>query len=95
MIVKQTTASPQTVVQDGKIADKGDELVMLILTAGSGASAYLKVKDNTVDSGDTIISLRAVQSTSVVLSLPFPLKLENGAYASLTGAGAEVSFAKL
>lgn len=96
MIVKQTPGKPQVVIQDGILANAGDEINVLCLTAGSGAAANLVVRSGVeADDGDIIFNIRAPQAQTVCVPMAGPIVFENGAYVNLTGAGAYVSFSKL
>jgi len=94
MINKPTNIKPQAVIQDGVIANPGDEIGYLCLTAG-GAAATLNIRDGSGgESGDILLSLKTAANTSICLPLTGPIYFEDGAYAQLTGAAAYVSFGK-
>lgn len=72
---------------DGLVKTGPGIIRSVILTAGSGATGTIDIYDETSASGDVILSLSAVQATSVVAA-PLNVAFGVGCYIDITGAGA-------
>lgn len=89
--------APGALVQrttDGEIATAGLPLIVtaIILTAGSGATGTVALKTGG-SGGTTLLSLSALQGTTVVVPFPAGVTFPQGCYCDLTGADASVSVA--
>ena len=90
MISKLTTTNVVKKVASAKVADGGAEIYALVLAAGSAAATVVlhNSEDNT---GTEVCKLAAVANSTEAVTFCHPLYLDNGAYVTLTGDGAEVT----
>lgn len=92
MISKLSPVTPAKIDASGQIAKAGKEIYNLHLVAGSGAAATAVIDASLDGSGTEIYKLAAIAGGNDSVTFPHPIKLTSGAYATLAGAGAELSY---
>jgi len=90
MIHKLTTTNVKKLTGSGKVADAGCEIYAVVLAAGS-ANATVVIHNSEDNSGTEVLKLAAVASSTEAVSFSHPIQLANGAYATISGTGAEVT----
>lgn len=92
-ISKLTNVSAKKLDETGKISGEGCEIYGITLSAGSQAEATVIIDNSTDGSGDEVWKLSAVAGGSESIAFPHPILCGSGAYATLSGTGAQVSVA--
>jgi hypothetical protein len=90
MITKETSCTSRHLTSSGKAVDTGQEIVGIILAAGSNADATVVLDASEDGSGDDFLAVSAAQKTTESPSFA-PVKCTSGAYATIGGSGAKVT----